>query len=103
MITKSNPFAMRIRADFCEICKKVPAIVEHHISYIPRKTIFVCWSCHSKIHGGSLEEFKPKDINGVNPAKILYSTKNWIRDSKGRMVRPLTSDELLLKQIMKNK
>jgi len=33
----------------CYFCGE-PKIVKHHISYTPEKIIYLCRSCHSKLH-----------------------------------------------------
>ena len=34
----------------CYFCKCLSEIVQHHISYNPEKIIYLCSSCHNKIH-----------------------------------------------------
>ena len=46
----------------CIVCKKSKVLILHHLSYRPCKTIYVCRSCHQKIHlTNKYPEFKNKD------------------------------------------
>lgn len=41
---------MRQLNDLCALCGATKNIIHHHISYKPEKIMFVCRSCHLKIH-----------------------------------------------------
>ena len=53
----------------CTICGSERQVVEHHESYYPEKTIWVCRSCHQIIHKNCKTE------KNTRPEKY-YSTKN---------------------------
>jgi len=36
--------------NLCELCERKEAVLTHHITYHPSKTIEICKSCHGKIH-----------------------------------------------------
>ena len=79
----------------CCLCEK-QATTKHHVSYLPVKIVFVCKSCHRKIHHGLFIELLPTNTRF---AKIRFSNKGRIRVfKKGKWwQRPLTEYEKLLR------
>jgi hypothetical protein len=45
----------------CYLCKDMAKLLEHHICYFPQIIIFVCDTCHKKIHSGKYPELQPKN------------------------------------------
>lgn len=81
----------------CEVCNNNSGKIKHHTSYLPQKIINVCERCHKKIHcSNNFLDLKPSR----RMAKIFYSAKNCMRDSRGFVLRKLTNFELKIKRSM---
>jgi len=51
------------RPESCELCGESGGsggIYKHHIQYYPEACLFVCGSCHGKIHGDSYDHLEPE-------------------------------------------
>lgn len=93
----------------CEICKKQFEerkkkgewykldMVRHHVSYLPAKTMLVCWSCHNKIHRQGLY---PSLLPPIEDASLRYCKKGWHYDKRGMLLRPMTEEEKLRRKEM---
>lgn len=54
-VTSTNPLDFKDWSKtgsfgICKVCKEKTYTVKHHISYEPEETVYVCRSCHVKIH-----------------------------------------------------
>lgn len=58
----------------CKICGSENDIHKHHIQYHPEKLIFVCRSCHSKIHHS--KKHKEQELYKYLPTKRQLSYNN---------------------------
>lgn len=100
----------------CPFYKKIAPQIIHHISYLPQKTINVCFDCHKKIHTGKIQGYCDYT---ERQKQIFYAKKKWIefgcsrsipinnlyKDRHDGMVftfgRPLTEKEKFLRTEMK--
>lgn len=64
----------------CFFCDKEKTI-QHHISYVPEKLIFICESCHFKLHN-LIKEYHKQTIEKDN---ILKFVVNGINDLNKRV------------------
>lgn len=80
----------------CKICGKEEDLVEHHISYEPEQTIWVCDDCHRRIHflkehplclppKRVIDEHYGRKFEYNNPRKILKKLKK-IDDIRHRIM-----------------
>lgn len=92
----------------CPLCGKKESLIEHHISYIPKATIYVCTSCHIKIHNkaGFYDNLKPHikrtDIK-VRYAKIKDRNKyEWVERQIEYLKNDLSFLESRKRELMAN-
>ena len=57
----------------CVVCDKENKLIEHHTNYKENKKVWVCRSCHTKIHLGQYPEYKCEDAIKIpnRPSKTL--------------------------------
>lgn len=62
----------------CLLCEAQTDLQEHHISYYPEETVFVCVSCHSKIHttDGFHDELVPNRPRPENYGRGDFHARN---------------------------
>ena len=66
----------------CGLCKKKKFLINHHITYFPEFTIYICRECHSAVHrkqpgferlcpieGQSAKYYKREEHEGSNLSK----------------------------------
>lgn len=67
----------------CVLCSN-KASVRHHVCYYPVvKTIFVCNSCHNRIHKGELNYLAPSHKHAL----IFYSKKGHLLFGRSRRIK----------------
>jgi len=68
----------------CESCGCINGVEQHHIKYVPEKTVPLCRSCHKYAHSNEKSQYHPEqklnDIQGVErdsaPPKASLTVKN---------------------------
>ena len=77
----------------CKTCGSQKNLVEHHASYFPEITIWLCRSCHGKIHGHK----KIRPINYISTRSRVINPK--IPESlKKRLQKYTKENNITLKQ-----
>ena len=66
------------KEDCCYFCN-YSTTIEHHFSYNPERTVFICASCHNKIHKIQ-EEYHKEGLNKDRYIELLESSINKIRE-----------------------
>lgn len=94
---------------WCELCYKHTKCVEHHISYKEEEIMYVCPSCHSKIHHSSNPEFTRWKSRDTRPVNYTQNEKVWeiVLNNNGeqrtvkltkaglkKLIKPLRADEI---------
>lgn len=58
-------------AESCRSCGSTENIHEHHITYDPERTVYLCQNCHIEAHKDRSHEFHPEQ---EKPGKTLNQT-----------------------------
>ncbi len=75
----------------CVVCDKENKLIEHHTNYKKNKKVWVCRSCHTKIHLGKYPEYKCEDT--IRIPKFKYKEGETMEEG---VKRHLTELEKLL-------
>jgi len=70
----------------CAICGSTEKIVRHHTSYTKNQIVFLCSSCHSKVHRGYYPDLLPHDgrttkgrpLCAICGKREIVAGKDWI-------------------------
>ena len=58
----------------CEICNSSKNVIKHHVNYFPEEIMYICRSCHIKIHKNiSFQIYKPSKQQIID----YYRPQNW--------------------------
>jgi len=66
-----------IKKGICSLCSKQKKTYIHHISYLDKKGIELCWSCHKKIHNNIHHPLYPHDKPKLIQHKKILKRDNY--------------------------
>jgi aldehyde:ferredoxin oxidoreductase len=59
----------------CKLCDSTENVDEHHTSYEPERTVFLCRSYHKTVHGAEDHPLHPDDEPDGSTIKLTEETK----------------------------